>query len=554
MRKRLVHKGLSGLMWAGCMLTVLAVAAWPQAESGESSGEEQSKPKPPQILTLDVGVAGPQISGLSAKLREYSSPPTGIYLRELTLQPARFPFNGSGLLTLRGYGSDDIRADLLLAFQGDKTQFSYSADRLRFIGNTPQVVPTSSRRTDELVLRQRIAPGFALTWQYGTLNVNRYFEAPREAERWRGRVWSVRASGNVGQGAIGVAISDTRFYDRMLALPDTSMQQWTAYGVWSPGETADVQGSVTGTSFERSGKGVGRVHEVALAGTSSLGNVGDLTLRGVVEHSRWPEMEGAYVRDRRMAEAGFQTRVGTMGLRLKWQYREAERVRGDSSYLDVPKWTTASGRLSGRIGRFLRLTVRGSMERMWQRPQMVTEDTRSAIWDGRDALSAELATVGEALNGYVSWSYQRRGNTVRGTNVTSGVASAGATWSVAPRLELFGEVAYETWRGRSEVTAYPTLGNFMPDSRVTSLGLSYAVTPRTFFWAGYTDTATNNDNPLLLRDGNTRSQYFTVSLRHRFGAGEELSLSVAPWTYRDTVDSTMNVTATTVVLSAIGRF
>jgi len=138
--------------------------------------------------------------------------------------------------------------------------------------------------------------------------------------------------------------------------------------------------------------------------------------------------------------------------------------------------------------------------------------------------------------------------------VTSGIASAGATCMVAPNLELFGDISYENWRGRSEETAYPTLERFLPESSVRSVGLSYMLNSRTFLWGGYTETVTNNDNPLLLRDGNTTARYFTFTLRHILGGGNELTLTVAPWTYRDKVDPTMNMTATTVVLSGTGRF
>ncbi len=541
------------LVAAAAVSLLIGSAAAQDAEKSESAADEEKSP-PPKVLALDIALAGRQTSGNANKLHQYSSPPTGLYLRELAFQPASVPYDGYGLLTLRGYGSDDIRSDVELGLNGDTTRVWWSAGRTRFFDNTSQVIPESSRRTDALTLRYMPAPDYAITWQYGTSNVNRFFESPQEDLRVRSRSWDLTAYGKVGDGSLGVGVADTRFYDRMLTLPNTSMQSWRVMGLWSPCPTADVTGSVTGRTFERSGVGVGRANEVALAGSMGLGALGDVTVRGMTESYNWPDMEGPYVRDRRMVETALASRVGPMGLRLKWQYREAERVRGDGDYLDVPKWTTFSGRMSGRLGKLARLTLKGSTERMWQRPQMALTDTRSAIWDSRDGFEAKLDASTDALTGYASWRFARRGNAERGTNVTSGIASAGATWNVSPNMELFGEVSFETWRGRNEESVYPTLGSFMPDSRVTSLGLSYALGPRTFFWGGYTDTATNNDNPLLKPDANTHARYLTLSLRHRLATGDELTLSVAPWTYRDTVDPTMNVTATTVVLSCRGRF
>lgn len=552
-----LHTGNWSLRLGFAIILLLAIGSVAAAqESSENQSQEgaEEKPAAPKILAIDIGFASRAQSGHSQKLYQYSSPPMGLYLRELTLQPASMPYDGYGRLILRGYGTDDIRTDLALGFNGDATELAWSAARTRFVENTPLEVPDSSRRWEEFTLRRRVAPDFGITWHYATQNINRYMEAPREPERWRGRAWSLTAAGKAGDGSLGFTISDTRFYDRMLALPDTSIQTWRLNGVWAASPTNDISGSVAGTTFERSGSGVGRSSQVSLSGRSELGRWGDLTVTGTSERYRWPEMEGPYVQARRMVETGFATRLGTMGVRLRWQYREAERVRGDGSYLDVPKWTTVNGRLSGRLTRSIRLTIRGSSERMWQRPEMVTVDTRSAAWDGRDAFSVKLDASGDVFSGYASWSFQRRGNSLRGTNVTGGIAAAGATWNPMPRLELYGEISYETWRGRNPEAVYPTLGTFMPDSRTTSLGLSYLLGPRTFLWGGYVDTTTNNDNPLLLRDGNTRSNYFTLALRHRFAGGEEVALSVAPWTYRDKVDQNMNMTATTIVLSGRGRF
>lgn len=542
----------AAIMLATAMLAAMCAAQ--DAGSEEEPEEEEAKEAAPRIVQLELGAGGWRTSGNAAKLRQYASPAGGVYVRELTLQPAGFPYDGYALLRLSGVGSDDAANGLELGFNGDRTRIWYHGARNRFYEHTSLVIPESNRKTEGITVRLLPHPDFGLTWSYSVDNQDHYFEAPREATRRRIRQWEMSANGKVGDGNLGVTVSDFRFYDRMLTLPDTSVQSWSVNGLWSQSPEADLYGSVTGRTIERSGAGVGRVNEIAAGGTLDMGALGDLSVRGETQHMNWPGMESSYVTDRRMAETMLVSRLGSMGMRLKWQYHEAERVRAGGDYLDVPKWTVVSGRMAGRIGKLLRLTLKGSSERMWQRPQMVMTDTRSALWDARDGLEIKLDGSGESLQGYAAWKFQRRGNTPRGTNVTCGTATAGLTVTLAPNLEMFGEVAYETWRGRSEAVAYPTLGNFMPDSRMTALGLSYALTQSTFFWAGYTDTATNNDNPLLLRDGNTRSHYLTLMVRHRFASGEEVSLSVAPWTYRDEVDPTMNLTATTVVMSARGRF
>jgi len=174
------------LVAAAAVSLLIGSAAAQDADKPEPAADEEKSP-PPKVLTLDIALAGRQTSGNANKLHQYSSPPTGLYLRELAFQPASVPYDGYGLLTLRGYGSDDIRSDIELGLNGDTTRVWWSAGRTRFFDNTSQVIPESSRRTDALTLRYMPAPDYAITWQYGTSNVNRFFESPQEDLRVRSR-------------------------------------------------------------------------------------------------------------------------------------------------------------------------------------------------------------------------------------------------------------------------------------------------------------------------------------------------------------------------------
>ncbi len=535
-------------------LAFLASSGMVRAQEPEAEPEKPESRPPAVFVSAEIGFGARDVSGNRNKLGQYVIPPEGWYLKELTLQPRSMPYDGYAYLTLRGYGADPIRADAELGLNGARHRFWYWADRNRSIANTAQVVAQSNRRGDGITYSGLIAPDFGWSVRYATQNQNRFFEAPREALRTRTKEWDVAAFGTVGQGSLGIALTDAQFYDRMLALPNTSTRTIYLTGLWSPGPEGDLEGSVATRTINRSGTGVGRVNQFVLAGNMSLGGAGDLAIRGEAEHASWPITESAYVTDRRLVETVFSSRYRTTAMTFRWQYREAERIRGDGQYLDVPKWTTFSGRITNRLTRQARLTLRGSTERMWQRPQMTTTDVRSALWDGRDNFEARLDVGDETFSGYASWRTRRNGNSVRGTNVTNGTASAGATWTLSPALEIFAEYSLESWHGRSEDMAFPTLGNFMADSRVGSVGISYALDSRSFFWAGYTQAVTDNDNPLQMRDGNTEARYLTASFRRRIGPAQEVSVTIAPWTYRDRTDPTMNVTATTLVLSGKTRF
>jgi hypothetical protein len=104
------------------------------------------------------------------------------------------------------------------------------------------------------------------------------------------------------------------------------------------------------------------------------------------------------------------------------------------------------------------------------------------------------------------------------------------------------------------MTAFLTLDNFLPNSRVTSLGLNWAIDRRNFLSLAFTELVTANDNPLLLRDGNYRGRFLTGVWRYRFPAGYEITLTVAPWRYRDRVVNWMDYEATIVMISGMARF
>jgi hypothetical protein len=234
--------------------------------------------------------------------------------------------------------------------------------------------------------------------------------------------------------------------------------------------------------------------------------------------------------------------------------QENERIRKDQSFVDVPRWRTWEARLSGRISKNWRLTLRGSAQHLTHPPTMVTTDPRQLFWDDRRFAQLKLEGGSPTLNGYLVLTHRRWDNDVRAVELTTNTIVLGGTWNASQRFSLFAEYAYESWRAKSEMTGIPNLDNFVPNSRATTIGLNWAIDKRTFLSAAFTEFVTANDNPLLLRDGNYRGRFLTASLRYRFPAGYEVALTVAPWRYRDRVVDLMDYDATVVMVSGRARF
>jgi hypothetical protein len=131
----------------------------------------------------------------------------------------------------------------------------------------------------------------------------------------------------------------------------------------------------------------------------------------------------------------------------------------------------------------------------------------------------------------------------------------GGDWQATPSVDFFAEYSRDICGGRGENTDYPSLNNFVPDSLVAAIGFNWAVNLRTSLSLTYSDFATvSNDNPLLLREGNTHGSFLTINAHHHFPRGYELGFIYAPWSFRDNVVQTQDYNATVVMITGAARF
>jgi hypothetical protein len=198
--------------------------------------------------------------------------------------------------------------------------------------------------------------------------------------------------------------------------------------------------------------------------------------------------------------------------------------------------------------------VRGWDERLNNPPTMLTTDPRSLYWDNRRFAQVKLDGGTTVFNGYLTYTYRRWTNGARAVALNLSGVTLGGTWTPRDNLSLFAEYSSETWTARSEVTQSPTLDNFVPNSRVSTVGFNWNLNSRATISASYTNFVTDNDNPLLLRDGNTEGRFFTANFSYRLPSDYELTLTIAPWSYRDAVVSLMDYDTHLVLLSLSGRF
>ncbi len=508
-----------------------------------------------QQVEIEVGFSNWGLDGNQNKFRQYATPTKSLFLRSIRYTPTfRFPSSDAGQLTLKGLGEDDYRIEGSLDTLFGRARLEFSINRNRFYDATQLLVGESEREIEEGAFKYLLTNDFALSVRYRMDRQDRIFESPKLPYYQRTRYWDAVAEGKLGDSQLSLGYADWRYFDRTDIRPDISVKRWNFRYMWEPNLNFGLEGGVARFSVKQPGRPDSDVDSLTLNADWALSPFTDLSLHLRRDKLDLPAVQNAWVRERRIGVANLTHRWRGWTFNFGFRQQEAERIRKDQSFVDTPRWRTFEVRLSGRVAPQWRLTLRGSTQHLTHPPTMVTTDPRQLFWDDRRFAQLKLEGGSTVLNGYLTLTHRRWENDVRAIELTTNSVTVGGSWQASDRLNFFAEYAYEAWKAKSEMTEFPTLDNFVPNSRVTTIGLNWAVDKRTFLSAAFTEFVTNNDNPLLLRDGNYRGRFLTASLRYRFPAGYEIALTVAPWHYRDRVVDLMDYDATIVMVSGSARF
>jgi len=526
----------------------------PPKQEETPAQEEAEKPPPYYPLTLELGWGDRHLDGNERKFRQYATPPSGFFVRDLRYAPLAFPGGHRGLLTLKSVGEDDYRADGDLGLFYGRTRLEVFLTRNRFFDTTPILILPSDRTLQEGALKQFLTRDFSLSLRYRMDEQDQFFEPPRAPLHQRTRYSDVVAAGRLGNGQLHVSFADWRYFDRTGTLKDTKVDRWQVRYLWEPLRNFGLEGAFARLSVRQPSVPKGHVEILSLAGDVAAGPATDLLLTLRRDKLSLPVTQNAYAREQRLVAGRVVHRWNRWSAQMGLSLREAERIRGDQNFVDVPQWLTFEGRVSGRVTRQVRLTVRGYTQNLSDGPPMMTLDPRPLYWDGRRYAQVKIDGGWSEVNGYASWTFNRWENDARAVRLSTYIYAIGGNWQATPALSLFAEWTYEDWTAKSEIADFPILENFAPSSRVIALGANWVIDPQTFVSLGFTEFITSNDNPLQLRDANTRGQFFTLNARHQFPSGQEVGLVIAPWAYRDRVLGTMNYDATVVMVTGSAKF
>src|SRR5205823_5806136 len=103
-----------------------------------------------------------------------------------------------------------------------------------------------------------------------------------------------------------------------------------------------------------------------------------------------PVVQNAFVRAENQAAVRLAHRWRSWRAQVAFRLREADRVNGTQTFLDIPKWSTLEGRVSGRLSRDFRVTLRGYTQTLSDPPASTLLDPRSLYWNGRNFVQLRL--------------------------------------------------------------------------------------------------------------------------------------------------------------------
>ena len=513
-----------------------------------------SKLDPPTYLVAEVGYSTWNATGSENKLRQYGTIPGGWFLKELTYVPKMEDQGQYVYTSLKGIGGEDYRGDLNLVYSYGGTRISGYFSNTKFYEDTPAPVGASERHTAAFNLRQNFNKNFSIDYRYKSdLQVNRY-ESPNPGENQFTQFQDLSAAGKLGSGYLKLTTSNLHFEDKSGTLNNSDVQTIAGSYLWNITDAVDVQAGYTRANIGQPGMKGSHIESFAFNGDAAIGSGTDVSVAVQTRRLAMPNTLNDYVKHQGIETMTLSQRYkswrGTVSLKLQ----DAERLNYTQTFVDVPKWSTVEGRLSGKVPGGMRLTVRGYTQALIEQPGFNTNDPTNLYWTSRDFVETRLEGGHDDITYYLVYTFQNDKNTARASSVSTGQWTAGATYQITPKLNMFAEYHRELWSGKAAITGYPSIGNYLPDVTTGVLQMTYAPTKRSYFSLTYTGFGTRNDNPLMLPDGNTRGTFVTINGRYKFNKGYELGFMVAPWTYRDNVVNAMNYNATVFMLTGSTKF
>jgi predicted porin len=505
--------------------------------------QEEKEEPPAKRNWISFGTYGWDFSGNRQLFRRYASGPGNYSIRELRLFSEGSEDQPFARFTLRGSPWEDSESEGLIILGGGRASLRGNFGRHTFVEPSQFPTPDSHERKVGGTAAYAITPKIGAFFTYEAAEHENNLELPKLPYDLRTKSFGGGLQGEVFGGNAAVTLVDRRYYDRNGLIPDVIQHQILArYGI-PIGKSFTVEGSYADVRIEQNNGMDNSVKNWKLNADWDIGPDTSLLFETGRSEYDLPQVLNSYTQEQFLTKIRLVHHFPQASIQLGYKRREAERIRGDHLYVDVPKWDTFDGRVSTRIAG-LRLTAKGSWEHMRDGATMISTDSRALYWDDRVRAQLKLDGGNDRLSGYAVYSYRLDQNDARSTEITNHNLTIGASYLFNERASAYFEIANDTYEvdGFSEDGLH--LDDFFPSSVSIAFGFDYSIDAKSSASLALNHYYTRNANPLRIEDGNFRGTELTAVYRRDINADSSFDVTVAPWRYRDRLNDQLDYRTT----------
>ncbi len=488
----------------------------PTPPADETTKAEAPEP-PARHQELTIGIDSPRGSDA---LRRYGRPQLGLTLHKLRLFSPLRETTPYAKLVITGMPERDNTIEGTLILNGGRTALrGKRTESGRYVFDW-RSKPVSDRKEVEYTLDQSITPSLGMYLSYRSFDQASRYPSPRPEDHTRNEVLAVGVGGKVLKGYLDMTLASRRTRDTNGNQPATMQRRFDASYSKDLSDTFNLGGTVGFARIEQAGLAASNVKSYGFNGALDLGEATSLQFQLGRTDYDLNTVQSAAIRKKTYT-----------GLRLvhyanKWSYqfgylhRETERIRGDRTFVDVPKVNNFDARISGRVGT-AKVTLKGSWEDLRATATMITQDKRQMLWDDRATFQAKVDGGNENFMAYGVYTYRFQQNKQRAVDIKWNNLVLGGSYVFSPWVNAYAELSQDNIRARSDS---PTdLDFFFPNSRTAAFGFNWANA------AQLSGSASLN----LYESGDVRGSQLTLTLRKQLGSDHEVELMVAPWRQTD---------------------
>lgn len=539
-------------------LAIVVGPCWAQdpPKPDEAPKEQEEQAVAPKWNWIEVGYGSFGPSGNRHKFQQYSLHPNGPILRDFQFlhgatetQPYFWKINASGSFNEIGFLNGQA-----IAANG-RLNAKFHADDIAFYDPSPIPMPKSRRKHEGASVSYLVSHNTQVFAQVSDKRRVYEFEPPKDARNDRTREMALGFGTAVAGGNASVAYTNHRYYDRTFAQPHSERSALASTFDYSWSDKGWLRASGLWSTIEQDGMRDSKFRQFGVAAGFGIGEGTSLRVAASQEDITLPDVENAYVRQRFDTSARLNHQFSNGSLQVGYRHREAERLRNDHSFVDVPKWDRVDGRISYRLNEQDRFTAKVWWEGLSKAATVVGLDGRSLFWDDRVRAQVRYERGSENFSGYAAYDFRYDQNAERNAEVFGHHIALGGSWNLPNGISCYAELANEFFTAKGVIDETNiSLDDYFPSVISLAAGASWALDPKSTFSASINAYTTHNDNPLLVRDGNVRGIQLAASYLRQFSDSQSIEVSLAPWSYRDKVDPTMDYKSTSILVTFRTKF